>query len=139
MLWRQLSARRDEAEMPERLPEDVQRFIVEHVNSVEQLETLLLLRSDPHKLWTVDEVSHALYTQPAAAQMRLGDLQGRGLLAARDDNRWQYATTGAVDELVGRMADLYRDRRVTVITLIYSKPQQQVQAFADAFKLRKDQ
>jgi hypothetical protein len=125
--------------MSERLPEDVQRFIVEHVNSVEQLETLLLLRSDPQKLWTVDEVSHALYTQPAAAQMRLADLQARGLLAAQADGRWKYGATGDADELVGRLADLYRDRRVTVITLIYSKPQQQVQAFADAFKLRKDQ
>jgi hypothetical protein len=139
MLWRQVSARREEAGMSERLPEDVQRFIVEHVNSVEQLETLLLLRSDPQKLWTVDEVSHALYTQSAAAQMRLGDLQARGLLAAHADDRWQYGATGDADELVGRLADLYRDRRVTVITLIYSKPQQQVQAFADAFKLRKDQ
>ena len=126
--------------MPEQLPDDVHRLIVEHINSVEQLETLLLLRSEPQRVWTVDEVSHALYTQPAAAQMRLDDLQSRGLLLRGDNSGWQYNQANApVDRLIGLLADLYRDRRVTVITLIYSKPHQQVQAFADAFKLRKDQ
>jgi hypothetical protein len=126
--------------MPESLPEDVHRFIVEHINSVEQLEALLLLRSDPQRQWSIDEVAQALYTQHAAAQMRLSDLQTRGLLSPTDSDHWQYKPGGEeLDQLIGRIAELYRERRVTVITLIYSKPHQQVQAFADAFKLRKDQ
>ena len=125
--------------MSAQLPEDVHRFVVEHINSVEQLETLLLLRGDTEKLWSVDEVSQALYTPAAAAQMRLSDLQTRGLFTQSDDQRWRYdAANPEFDRLVGLLAQLYRDRRVTIITLIYSKPHPQVQAFADAFKLRKD-
>ena len=52
--------------MSEQLPDDVQRFIIEHINSVEQLEALLLVRSDPARVWTTEEVSHALYTPIAA-------------------------------------------------------------------------
>lgn len=124
--------------MSAQLPDDVQRFIVDHINSVEQLEALLLVRSHPTRSWTTEEVSHALYTPVAAAQMRLSDLQARGLLSAEGDG-WRYNSASAErDQLVGELARLYRERRVTVITLIYSKPQRQVQAFADAFKLRKD-
>jgi hypothetical protein len=128
-----------EGGMPDQLPEEVNRFIVDHINSVEQLETLLLLRSDPQKAWSADEVAHSLYTQPAAARMRLEDLQARGILRKSEGDRWQYSPANAeTDQLIAALADLYRDRRVTVIGLIYSRPHQQVQAFADAFKLRKD-
>jgi hypothetical protein len=126
--------------MPEKLPEDVYRFVIEQINSVEQLETLLLLRASPEQAWSVETVSHALYTSPAAAAMRLSDLQARGLLvAAEQRDSWQYRAANAeLDALVGRLAEAYKERRVTVISLIYSKPQQEVQAFADAFRLRKD-
>jgi hypothetical protein len=124
--------------MSDHFSDDVHKFIIDHVNSVEQLETLLLLRGDASRVWTAEEVSQALYTPLAAATMRLSDLQARGLLVSEGD-AWRYqAASAELDRLVGELAQIYRDRRVTVITLIYSKPHQQVQAFANAFKLRKD-
>jgi hypothetical protein len=42
------------------------------------------------------------------------------------------------DRLVGELIRLYQERRVAVITLIYSKPVNKVQTFADAFRLRKE-
>jgi len=126
--------------MSDQLPEDVRRFIVEHINSVEQLEVLLLLRAHPEQDWSADAVSQRLYTPPPAAAMRLSDLQARGFLSASDDGKvWRYRPANAeVDAFIASLAEHYQERRVTVITLIYSKPHQQVQAFADAFKLRKD-
>jgi hypothetical protein len=35
------------------------------------------------------------------------------------------------------LADTYRERRVAVITVIASKPMENVRAFSDAFRLRK--
>jgi hypothetical protein len=127
--------------MTEQFPEDVQQFILAHVNSVEQLEVLLLLRAQPQCDWDAAAVGRALYTPPAAADMRLADLHARGLLARKGEAvpLYRYAPNPAeLDGLIGRLADLYRERRVSVITLIYSKPHDQVRAFADAFKLRKD-
>lgn len=120
-------------------PADVRRFILEHINSVDQLEMLLLLRDHPDKSWTAAEVARALYTQPEAAALRLEGLRARGLLTAKDGAERQYQfrpATSALEHAVRRLADTYKNRRVTVIGLIYSKPLDQVQAFADAFKLR---
>jgi DNA-binding MarR family transcriptional regulator len=124
--------------MSEELPDDVRRFVIEHINSVEQLEALLLLWAHADQSWTAEAVSQRLYTSPAAATMRLDDLARRGFIAVDPDPalgfRYRHSE---LDRLVSRLSELYRERRVSIITLIYSKPQQQVQAFADAFKLRK--
>jgi hypothetical protein len=39
--------------------------------------------------------------------------------------------------VVARLADTYRERRVAVVSLIASKPIDNVRAFSDAFRLRK--
>jgi hypothetical protein len=126
--------------MSEQLPDDVRRFVIEHINSVEQLEVLLLLWAHADQDWTAEAVSQKLYTPPAAAEMRLDDLQQRGFVKAGSlpEKSYRYRPThGDSHGLITALAELYRDRRVTIISLIYSKPHQQVQAFADAFKLRK--
>lgn len=126
---------------PGDFPEEVRRFILDHISSVEQLEVLLLLKGSAPREWTAKAVSQALYTQPEAAAMRLADLQTRGLLAVREGPERQYNYLPGTPELAGtvnRLAEVYRERRVTVITMIYSKPSSPVQAFADAFRLRKE-
>jgi hypothetical protein len=126
--------------MADPFPEDVQRFILENINSVEQLEVLLLLRNNPDKDWTAEAVGHALYTSEAAAVMRLTDLVARGFFSlAETETLYRYSPKPAErGRLVDAVAEAYKERRVAVITLIYSKPNDQVQAFADAFRLRKE-
>jgi hypothetical protein len=126
--------------MPEAFPEHVRIFIEENIHSVEQLEVLLLLRQDPQKQWTADSVSQVLYTPAAAAAMRLVDLVSRHL-AVRDDSQQNYAyqpSSMELGKIIDELANVYRDRRVAVISLIYSKPSDHVKAFADAFKFRQD-
>jgi hypothetical protein len=41
--------------------------------------------------------------------------------------------------LVRRLDEVYKVRRVAVITLIYSKPDDPAQAFANAFRIRKEE
>lgn len=127
--------------MADQFPEEVRRLIIEHINSVEQLEVLLLLSGSPERGWDAEAVSKALYTQPEAAAMRLADLRVRGLLSLVEGSERLYRyhpSTPELDRLVSSLARVYRERRVAVITLIYSKPLDQVQAFADAFRLRKE-
>lgn len=122
----------------EDFPEAVRNFLVAHISSVEQLEALLLLKSQPDRNWTVEAVAKGLYTPAAAAAMRLADLHAHGLVALKDAHYRYSPATPELDSLVDQLADIYRERRVSVITLIYSKPSSQVQAFADAFKLRRE-
>jgi hypothetical protein len=43
-----------------------------------------------------------------------------------------------LDDLLGELARHYQERRVAVITEIYSNPVKKVQTFADAFRLRRE-
>jgi hypothetical protein len=128
--------------MADDFPEEVRRFILETINSVEQLEVLLLLRREADRDWTAAAVGQAISTSTAAAAMRLSDLAGRGFLTATQaggDTTYRYAAAAPERErLVDLLATTYAERRVAVISLIYSKPNDQVRAFADAFRLRKD-
>lgn len=121
--------------------EDIRRFILDNITSVEQLEVLLLLQRTPEKDWNAASVSKELYTQPEAAAQRLADLEALGLLAHAEgpSPEYRYAPrTLARAQLVARTAEVYRQRRVAVISLIYSRPPSEAQAFADAFRLRKE-
>jgi hypothetical protein len=118
----------------------VSRFITEQLSSVAQLEMLLLLRHDPERTWTPSDVGQSLYTSPEVCAAQLEDLRSRGLLSRLEsESRYRYAPSSPeLEAVVTILAELYRERRVTVITLIYSKPVDKVQTFADAFKLRRE-
>lgn len=128
--------------MADDFPQHVQKFILDVLGSVEELEVLLMLRSAPEKNWSAAEVGRGLYTSPAAAAMRLAHLHEHGMVALIEGPERLYCFRPARSELVqivDQLADLYKERRVSVINLIYSKPHDKVQALADAFKFRQGQ
>ncbi|WP_236515234.1 hypothetical protein [Sandaracinus amylolyticus] len=105
---------------------------------MEQLEILLLLRSWRDRDWSPDEVAKELRTATISAGHRLVDLAARGLLTA-DQNRYRFAPNGdALEVAIADLARVYRERPVTVIEIIFSKPSDVIRTFADAFKLRRD-
>ncbi len=123
------------------LPEAVCRLIAEHIDSVEQLEVLLLLWRHPSRGWAPEAVARELRIEPASADKRLEDLERGGFLQCRDRacREYQYAPEPPErDGLVRGLAEGYAERRVTVINLIFSKPVDRIRTFADAFRLRKD-
>jgi hypothetical protein len=120
------------------LPEDVHHFLHQNIDSVEQLEVLLLLWRTPERGWTSDEVATAVYSHPTSVVRRLAMLLGQGLLREREPGCYQYAPrTTDLHETVTRLDHMYRERRVAVITLIASKPIENVRAFSDAFRIRR--
>jgi DNA-binding IclR family transcriptional regulator len=120
------------------LPEDVHRFLHQHIDSVEQLEVLLLLWRTPERGWTSDEVATAVYSHPSSVVRRLAMMLGQGLLREREPGCYQYAPrTAELHGTVTRLEHMYRERRVAVITLIASKPIENVRAFSDAFRIRR--
>ncbi|HVM16978.1 MAG TPA: hypothetical protein VM290_05315 [Gaiellaceae bacterium] len=124
---------------PAGIPQSVERLVAEHIHSVEQLEVLLLLRRTAGRSWTAGEVSDELVTQRDSVAERLEDLAARGFLSREDggEPRYAYAPGDAArDRDVDALADCYARRRVSVITLIFSKPSDTIRSFSDAFRLR---
>jgi predicted transcriptional regulator len=119
------------------VPGSVKDFIARHIESVEQLDVLLLLRATPTKDWTADEVQRALVTQPESAASWLKDLEGRGL-AKRDGRSYRFAPpTPEIERTIDALAEAYAKYRVTVIGLIFSKPSERITTFADAFRIKR--
>ena len=123
------------------ISKEVKRFISDHIDSVEALEVLLLLRDYPNREWSAEEVSRELYTQTESAAKRLAELQSINLLAATGGPSLLYRyspDTGELDRTVSELSKAYKERRVTVIGLIFSSPSDKIRTFADAFKIKRD-
>lgn len=118
-------------------PSDLESFIARCIDSVEQVEILLLVREQPERRWTIDEISRHLRSTPHSVALRLAQLQDRGLVSRSGDDSFSYSARSHVDALVERLADAYRERRTSVIERIFSQ-RDAIQSFADAFRLRPD-
>lgn len=125
----------------EGIPDDVRELLLEHVDTVAQLEILLLLHDSRPEVWPADRVAQRLALDPRSAAARLADLADRGFFSTAldgDVQTWTYAPTSpAMDAVVQRLGRAYKERRVAVISLIFSRPPDPLRHFSDAFKLRK--
>ena len=109
--------------MAAEISEPVRRFIAQHVHSVRQLETLLVLRAQPDREWSVEEVAQAQVSTPALAEQLLEDLRRRGLAQCPSEpRRYCYAPAAVLKPVIDGLAEAYGARRVAVVGLIFSKP-----------------
>jgi hypothetical protein len=120
------------------LPPRVQRFLQTHIESIEKLEVLLLLRQQPARAWTAAGVAQELRIMEASAQGRLEDLSGRGLLAYEGTDRFRYEPHSSDAQAVNELAATYALRRVSVVSFIFAQPADRLKSFANAFRLKRD-
>jgi hypothetical protein len=123
------------------IPPDVRQFVLDHIDSVAQLEALLLLRQSPEETWSVNQAAQRLYIDRGAAEQILAALQVLGLVAHDGGSPPTYRyepRSPARGDGVGRLAEIYRQRLIAVTNLIHSKPVSNIRRFADAFRMRKD-
>ncbi len=126
--------------MPDDIRADLRDFIVNEISSIAQLELLLLLHKDSAREWTAEDAARELYTSAEAMAALLEGFRARGYVIATGSPRVCYRFAPhvpEVEQLVRDLAQLYQERRVTVINLIYAGPVHKLQSFADAFRLRK--
>jgi hypothetical protein len=116
----------------------LKRFIEQHIESVSQLEALLLLRENPQRPWDPAEIAKELYIHSDAASTMLADFARRGFARRASSADAYLFHDSEANPLIDELAAVYRDRRVAVISLIYSKPVNKVQTFADAFRFGKE-
>lgn len=122
------------------LPAELVEFISTSIDSVEQVHVLLALHANPSREWTVAELTHELRSVESSISRRLVDLYGKNVLARPASAAVRFLPGNPKAEAaISLLAKTYRERPARVIELIYSKPPQAIQAFADAFKFRKDE
>jgi hypothetical protein len=123
------------------LSREIQAFIIGNIDSVAQLEALLLLRSGVGETWPPAAVAQRLYVQTGTAADLLRSLHQRELIMLVDPAAPSYKygpTRGDLVRLVEDLAVAYAKQLVAVTNLIHGKSTGNVQGFADAFRLRED-
>jgi hypothetical protein len=119
------------------IPDDVREFIQKHIDSIAQLEALLLLRGSPEIGWDAAKVAARLYTSEQESAAMLARLSADGFLTV-DSGIYRYAChCNGQHRLVDRLAALYARELIPVTNLVHAKPRR-IREFADAFKLTKE-
>jgi hypothetical protein len=123
--------------MDELIPGDLRDFILRHIDSVSQLEALLLLRAKPDEEWDVARTAQRLYVDEQEVTEVLARLCADGLLTCQG-GLYRYEPEGAEKRaVIDRLADIYARHLIPVTNMIHTKPRR-IRAFADAFRFRKD-
>jgi len=119
------------------IPDDVRDFILQHIDSVAQLEALLLVHGNPGGSWDMASMTKRLYTAEAELAEPLARLVEDALLSVSGGI---YRYDGRMEEnrdIVDRLAIIYSRHLIAVTHMIHGKPRR-IRQFADAFKFRKD-
>jgi DNA-binding IclR family transcriptional regulator len=120
--------------------EDVLRFILTRIDTVPQIEALLLLWEIRPGPLTPAQVAERLYVPEKTARQILRALSTRKLVA-RTNDRLRYAYDTAWDptgEFMRRVAATYQRHLIRVATMIHGKAAPAVLEFARAFAPKKE-
>jgi hypothetical protein len=120
------------------IPEDIKQFILQNIDSIAQLEGLLLMRANAHVSWSPETIALKLYIYEMESAQLLAQMLTQDFLTA-SGGLYQYKPRSPeMEQMIGRVAELYKHCLVPITHLIHSKPRTKVQKFADAFRIRKE-
>lgn len=123
-----------------KIPDDVRRFIQASIDSVAQLEALLIVHEYPDIEWTVEALSARLYISPEQTSAVMSHLSDNRLVIKRNANApFQYQPeSDEMRKMVDRLAEAYPKHLVPITRLIHSKQGLRIREFPDAFDFRKE-
>jgi hypothetical protein len=116
---------------------DVDRFILDEIDSVPHLEALLLLWNTRPRRWANEELARSLYIPTDRTRQIIRDLQQRDLIVCESDSSF-YSASEARDQLIAAVDHTWRRELVRLSNMIHSKASPAVREFARAFRFKKD-
>ena len=118
------------------IPAELRDFIINSIDTVGQIEALLLLRADPDKAWDVSQLANRLYVNEAEAVAIVAHLVDQGFATAAEGS-YRYDRGGKQTPVIDQLAEAYTRQLIPITNLIHGKPRG-IRAFADAFKIKRD-
>jgi hypothetical protein len=120
------------------LPPRVAAFLTRHINSVAELEALLLARTQPADAWRAATLAQRLYVSEATAGAVLESLRRHGLLARRETGYGYAPEFESLREDVEELAAAYPRFLIRITHLIHGRSRG-ARDFAEAFRLREEE
>ncbi len=118
------------------LPERVQSFLRRHVQRIEDLDVLTALWRSGRR-WTVAELTSHLCTSDMSVRTALEQLRSSDAVANAGSEYW-LNDAGEHQATIAQVVEIWRTHKPRVIDFVYSRPSSGIRAFADAFRLRKE-
>jgi hypothetical protein len=122
------------------LDDELRVFVVTHFRTIEQLEILLLLRSEPNRAFTAETAFDRIRSSLSSISERLRELCIAGFLdcQAGPPATFRYAPrTPELGQSLNKVADAYKTRRVSVVQAIYAQRDGGASEIARAFRFGK--
>lgn len=116
---------------------DVDRFVLDEIDSVPHLEALLLLWNTRPRQWTNEDLSRYLYIPADRTRQIMRDLYQRDLVLCESDV-CSYHSGEDRDRLMADVDRTWRRELVRVSNMIHSKASPSIRDFARAFRFKKD-
>lgn len=127
--------------MPGFIPDEVRDFILTSIDSIAQLEALLLLRDHPRQKWACKTIAERIYISEPQAAALLAKLMARGFIVAEGTDPTDFYYQPKSEDLarsIDQLAAVYSKYLVPVTNLVHQKSRRAIVEMADAFKLKKD-
>lgn len=124
----------------DRISPRVRTFVAEHIDSVTQLELLLLLHRDPAARWRAADAAHEMRMPLDWAAAQLERFRSAGLLVCTDDSApwFFYRADNDAAALIDEVAETFRRRRTSMTALIFAPSTHDIALLSDAFRIRRD-
>lgn len=102
-----------------------------------QLELLLLLHRDPAATWTPERVAAEMRYPSSWSADQLERFARAGLFDEAGSDAFRYRANNDRAGIVDELAELYRRRRTSLTSLIFTRAADEVQLLSDAFRIRR--
>lgn len=121
--------------------EHIDRFLVNEIDSVPQLEALLLIWNHRPQKWSSADLARELYVAPEVAQEILRHLALHRFVVEVEEKSGCFALRLESEEtknLLEELDKVYRRELVRISNLIHEKASRAVRDFASAFRFKKE-
>lgn len=112
-------------------------FLKASVRSVWALELLLIMRRQPDRRWSVEELVRELRASTMVVREGLEGFVATGLVVSAPEGFCYAPASPKLTGFADALDQAYRERPVWVINAIASR-KDKMQSFADAFRLKDD-
>jgi predicted transcriptional regulator len=124
------------------LSEELKDFVKHHISSIQQLNVLLVVISEPNRAWTAGEVAQKLNVSETAASTRLLSLCVKGLVKANEKpgRTFVYHPDSHLrNQMVQNLFSAYEKSPAPLLEFIYSIAENQLRDFSDAFRIIREE
>lgn len=119
---------------------EAEEFIERAVDTIQQLEILMLLRRSRDRFWRVDEIAAELQMANTTVASSLSGLHANGVLVAEAANpaAYRYDPRSIVLHAGAEsLAAAYETDPLPVLKAVLNKPPRELRTFSDAFLFRR--